>query len=134
MEVVYARCAGLDVHKKSVVACVLTGAPGRRRSRRVTRTFGTMTDDLEGLADWLAERRVGAVVMEATGVYWKPVYNVLERRGGLTGGRGERPAPEGGAGAEDRRQGRPVAGRSCCGTGWCARASSRTGSSASCGS
>jgi transposase len=80
MEVVYARCAGLDVHKKSVVACVLTGAPGEEAESEL-RTFGTMTDELEALADWLAERRVEAVVMEATGVYWKPVYNVLERRG-----------------------------------------------------
>jgi transposase len=81
MEVVYARCAGLDVHKKSVVACVLVGAPGEEAVPEV-RTFGTMTDDLEALADWLGERQVAAVVMEATGVYWKPVYNVLERRGG----------------------------------------------------
>lgn len=80
MEVVHARCAGLDVHKKSVVACVLAGAPGEAAVPEV-RTFGTMTDDLEALAAWLAERAVTAVVMEATGVYWKPVYNVLERRG-----------------------------------------------------
>jgi transposase len=80
MEVVYERCAGLDVHKKSVVACVLVGAPGTEATREF-KTFGTMTDDLEALAAWLAERRVGAVVMEATGVYWKPVYNVLERQG-----------------------------------------------------
>ena len=82
MEVVYERCAGLDVHKKSVVACVLAGAPGEEATPEY-RTFGTMTDDLESLADWLDERQVGAVVMEATGVYWKPVYNVLERRGTL---------------------------------------------------
>ena len=81
MEVVHARCAGLDVHKKSVVACVLTsGADGA--VARVTRTFGTMTADLEALADWLQEQTVTAAVMEATGVYWKPVYNVLERRQG----------------------------------------------------
>jgi transposase len=83
MEVVHARCAGLDVHKKSVVACVLTSGSGGV-VERVTRTFGTMTDELEALADWLAEHTVSAVVMEATGVYWKPVYNVLERREGLT--------------------------------------------------
>ena len=76
MEVVYARCAGLDVHKKSVVACVLAGAPGAEATPEF-RTFGTMTDDLEALAGWLAERRVEAVVMEATGVYWKPVWQVL---------------------------------------------------------
>lgn len=83
MEVVHTRCAGLDVHKKSVVACVLlSGAAGA--VERVTRTFGTMTADLEALADWLQEQQVTAAVMEATGVYWKPVYNVLERREGLT--------------------------------------------------
>lgn len=83
MEVVHARCAGLDVHKKSVVACVLTSEADGTVAQ-VTRTFGTMTDDLNTLTDWLAEQRVSAVVMEATGVYWKPVYNVLERREGLT--------------------------------------------------
>jgi transposase len=82
MEVVHGRCGGLDVHKKSVVACVLwSGEAGL--VERVVRTFGTMTDDLEGLAEWLTEQEVSAVVMEATGVYWKPVYNVLERRGGF---------------------------------------------------
>lgn len=83
MDVVHARCAGLDVHKKSVVACVLrSGVDGA--VERETRTFGTMTGDLHGLADWLAEQGVSAVVLEATGVYWKPVYNVLEGREGLT--------------------------------------------------
>ena len=82
MEVVYERCAGLDVHKKSVVACVLAGPAGTEAVATV-RTFGTMTADLEALADWLAEAGAEAVVMEATGVYWKPVYNVLEARGGL---------------------------------------------------
>jgi transposase len=82
VEVVYERCAGLDVHKKSVVACVLAGPAGAEAVATV-RTFGTMTADLEALAAWLAEQAVGAVVMEATGVYWKPVYNVLERRGGF---------------------------------------------------
>lgn len=83
MEVVHARCAGLDVHKKSVVACVLTSEADGTVAR-ATRTFGTMTEDLEALAEWLGEQAVSAVVMEATGVYWKPVYNVLERRSGLT--------------------------------------------------
>jgi transposase len=72
MEVVHERCGGLDVHKKTVVACVLT--PGGRE----TRTFGTMTDDLETLAAWLEACGVSHVAMESTGVYWKPVYNVLE--------------------------------------------------------
>ena len=79
MEVVHERCGGLDVHKKSVVACVLWSS-GSGLVERAVRTFGTMTDDLESLARWLSEQAVTAVVMEATGVYWKPVYNVLERQ------------------------------------------------------
>lgn len=82
MEVVHARCAGLDVHKKSVVASVLLSEADGTVTRE-TRTFGTMTVELEALADWLAAQTVSAVVMEATGVYWKPVYNVLERREAL---------------------------------------------------
>jgi transposase len=82
MEVVVPRCAGLDVHKKTVVACALVGGADAVVTPEVE-TFGTMTADLDLLADWLAERGITDVVMEATGVYWKPVYNVLERRGGL---------------------------------------------------
>jgi transposase len=72
LQVVYPACAGLDVHKKTVVACVLNQAGTQ------TRTFRTWTGALRGLADWLARQGVTHVVMEATGVYWKPVYNVLE--------------------------------------------------------
>ena len=69
MEVVYARCGGLDVHKRTVVACVVVPGPGPR-PRKEVRTFGTMTDDLLRLADWLAEHQVTHVAMESTGVYW----------------------------------------------------------------
>jgi transposase len=72
MEVLFDRCCGLDVHKKEVVACVIT--PGGKK----TRTFYTMTDDLLELADWLAEEHVTHVAMESTGPYWKPMYNLLE--------------------------------------------------------
>lgn len=72
MDIVTARCCGLDVHKKSVVACVIT--PEGQQSR----TFRTMTNDLLSLADWLRELGVSHVAMESTGVYWKPVYNLLE--------------------------------------------------------
>lgn len=72
MEVVYSRCCGLDVHKASVVACVITP------DGQETRTFGTMTGDLLQLADWLVEQGVTHVAMESTGVYWKPVFNLLE--------------------------------------------------------
>ena len=77
MEVLYQHCAGLDVHKKSVAACVLHSAADGG-TRRQTRTFGTMLEDLEKLRDWLLEEGCDCAGMEATGVYWKPVYNVLE--------------------------------------------------------
>ena len=77
MQVIIERCAGLDVHQETVVACVLIGAPGERPSKQV-RTFRTMTRDLEGLRDWLQELGVTQVGMESTGVYWRPVYAVLE--------------------------------------------------------
>ena len=80
MEVVYRRCAGLDVHKATVVACVLTSAAQGKASQEVA-TFGTMTRDLERLAAWLAERQVEQVALESTGVYWWPVYNILEEAG-----------------------------------------------------
>jgi len=71
---VYERCCGMDVHKKTVVACVITP------EGRETRTFSTMTGELLELADWLGERGVTHVAMESTGVFWKPVYNLLEER------------------------------------------------------
>jgi transposase len=77
MDVVYERCCGLDVHKKSVVACRITpGAAGE--PTKAIRTFGTMTAELLDLADWLAAGQCTHVAMESTGVYWKPLYNVLE--------------------------------------------------------
>ena len=77
MKVKYERCCGIDVHKKSVVACVIEpGSDGQ--PVKETRTFETMTSDLEGLANWLKERGVTHVVMESTGVYWKPVFNLLD--------------------------------------------------------
>jgi transposase len=76
MEVIHPRCAGLDVHKQSVVACVriaTNGAPTQE-----VRTFTTTTSGLLSLADWLDASAVQHVAMEATGVYWKPVWHVLE--------------------------------------------------------
>jgi transposase len=72
VSVMHERCCGLDVHKKTVVACVLT--PGQS----VTRTFSTMTEELCLLADWLLHEEVTHVAMESTGVYWRPIYNLLE--------------------------------------------------------
>lgn len=77
MEVVYESCAGLDVHKKSVTACrIVRGKDGGWQKE--TRRFETMTAELLKLADWLRVGRVTAVAMESTGVYWKPVFNILE--------------------------------------------------------
>lgn len=77
MEALYRCCAGLDVHKDTVTACVRR-VDERGRAREEIRTFGTMTGMLLALADWLLEAGVTHVAMESTGVYWKPVYHVLE--------------------------------------------------------
>ena len=76
MEVVYSRGCGLDVHKDTVVACVMI-----RKGKKVVkdiRTFGTMTADLVVLSDWLGAHQVTHVAMESTGIYWKPIFNLLE--------------------------------------------------------
>ncbi len=77
MEVVNERCCGIDVHKKSVVASLLISRTGGEPIRAV-RTFGTMTEDVLALADWLAGAGCTHVAMESTGVYWKPLWNLLE--------------------------------------------------------
>jgi transposase len=77
MDILYPCCAGLDVHKKTVVACIRRLGPEGQPDEQV-RTFGTMTGDLLELADWLAANGVVQVAMESTGVYWKPVYYLLE--------------------------------------------------------
>lgn len=79
MEVVYQRCCGLDIHKRTVVACLLTPGPDGR-PHKLTRTFGTLTDELLTLGDWLADAGCTHVAMESTGVYWKPIYNLLADR------------------------------------------------------
>jgi len=79
MEVVHPRCAGLDVHKRTVVACRVTPGPDGAPIKEA-RTFGTLTRDLLALADWLDETSVTIVAMESTGVYWKPIHNLLEER------------------------------------------------------
>jgi transposase len=70
VDVIYARCCGLDIHKQTVVACVIVPGP-ERQPRREVRTFGTMTADLLALSDWLAAQGVTHVALESTGVYWK---------------------------------------------------------------
>src|SRR3982750_4097590 len=76
MEVVHSRCCGIDIHKRTLSACISIkdGSEQEKHKRR----FGTTTDELRQLAAWLVECRVRDVAMEATGVYWKPVWNVLE--------------------------------------------------------
>lgn len=77
MQVVYERCAGLDVHKKTVVVCAIApDTQGRRHKER--RTFTTMTADVWRLRDWLVELGVTHVAMESTGSFWRPIFNILE--------------------------------------------------------
>ncbi len=77
MDVLYERCCGIDVHKKMVVACLITpdatGTPTKE-----TRTYGTMTADLLEMQDWLVDAGCTHVAMESTGVFWKPLYNLME--------------------------------------------------------
>src|SRR5512135_3551397 len=77
MEILCPRCAGLDVHKESVMACVLTPGPGAEPNKEI-QAFGATTAELRRLGDWLRTQGVTHAAMESTGVYWKPVFNILE--------------------------------------------------------
>ncbi len=97
MRAVHEGCCGLDVHKKTVVACVLTSV------KQETRTFGTMTHEVRELKAWLVAEGVTHIAMESTGVYWIPIHNLLEEGpfellvGGRTptnGWGGPNPGPE----------------------------------------
>lgn len=77
MQVVYERYCGLDVHKTKVVACLITSGKGGKPHKEI-RTFGTTTGELNLLSDWLSAAGCTHVAMESTGVYWKPVYYILE--------------------------------------------------------
>ena len=79
MDVIVDRACGLDVHKRTVSACVRLPADNGGR-RQLRRTFKTFSGDLSALADWLAAEGVAEVAMEATGVFWKPVWAALEGR------------------------------------------------------
>jgi transposase len=79
MDILYACCAGLDVHKETVVATVRRYLDNGK-VRQQTRTYGTMTEQLLELGDWLQAEGVTHVAMESTGVYWKPIWNLLEER------------------------------------------------------
>ncbi len=77
MEILHARCAGIDVHKKNVKVClIITEENGKRKKE--FRTYLTMTQQLLELRDWLKEQGCSHIAFEATGVYWKPVFNLLE--------------------------------------------------------
>jgi len=78
MDILYPCCAGLDVHKQTVVVTLRRLDQGK--VRQYTRTYGTMTEQLLELADWLEAEGVSHVAMESTGVYWKPIWNLLEDR------------------------------------------------------
>lgn len=77
MQVVHPNCAGIDVHKRDLKVCAVRREAAGPRSEEV-RTFGTMTKELEALRAWLCERGIRVVAIESTGVYWKPVFNLLE--------------------------------------------------------
>ena len=77
MEVVHRRCCGLDVHKKMIVACLLIIEENGQRQKEI-RVFTTMTKEILALADWLAAADCTQVAMESTGVYWKPIFSLLE--------------------------------------------------------
>jgi transposase len=79
MDILFPCCAGLDVHKDTIVVCLRRlDARSKRKVNSEVRTFGTMTTDILALADWLTEQGVTHVAMESTGVYWKPIWNLLE--------------------------------------------------------
>jgi transposase len=77
MRVHHTVCCGIDVHKKSVTACLMWG-PADREPQFEIRRFGTMTSELKGLAEWLKQAHCEMAAMESTGAYWKPVWNILD--------------------------------------------------------
>ncbi len=77
MGIEYERCCGLDVHKKTVVACLLTPA-GKGGRQKQTRTLSTMTGEILAMAAWLQQAGCPQVAMESTGVYGQPIFNLLE--------------------------------------------------------
>lgn len=76
METIFERSCGIDVHKKTLTACIMIGKDGKITKKDI-RTFSTMTEDIEGLRDWLKSEGVTHVAIESTGIYWRPVFNIL---------------------------------------------------------
>jgi transposase len=81
MKEILERCCGLDVHKDTVVATIMIGIG--KTMQKETKTFSTMTDDLKKLKDWLKSHQITDVAMESTGIYWKPIFNILGNSFGL---------------------------------------------------
>lgn len=77
MEVVFERSCGMDVHKETLTACIIISKNGKVIKKEI-RIYTTMTEDIEKLREWLKEERVTHVAMESTGIYWRPIFNILE--------------------------------------------------------
>lgn len=77
MEVIIERCAGIDVHKKTIAVCLMVGKPDKKPQKTI-KTFSTMTQDLLACKDWLESEGCTHIAMESTGVYWKPIFNIFE--------------------------------------------------------
>ncbi len=77
MEPIIERCCGIDVHKKTIVACLMVGKPDGKPQKTI-KTFSTMARDLLACKDWLESEGCTYVAMESSGVYWNPVFNILE--------------------------------------------------------
>ena len=77
MDVLYARCCGIDIHKKSITVCVLIREAGKKEQKHI-REFGTTTAAILSCGDWLQHLGVTNIALESTGVYWRPVWNLLE--------------------------------------------------------
>ncbi len=77
MEVIYEKCCGIDVHKKTATACIMI-SNGNRIIKKEIRTYTTMTCDIEKMRDWFKEEGVAHIAIESTGIYWRPLYNILE--------------------------------------------------------
>lgn len=78
MEPILESCCGLDVHRDQVTACIATGPLDKAKEKFIVKEFSAMTYGLRGLASWLKDHNVKTVAMESTGVYWKPIFNILE--------------------------------------------------------
>ena len=133
VEVVHARCAGMDISKKDAKVCVRVAGAGRRKAAETVTTWGSMTGQVLALRDHLVAEQVTCVVMEATGDYWKPFYYLLEDVPGVRGLAGQRPAREEPAGPQDRRRRRDLAGPARRARPGAAARSSRRSRSGSCG-